>query len=62
MKFTFKYSLYVTVEAPDEDAAEEAVEVKLDERALLPLDHSDCLRSSLEHEDTLYSDDTTEDT
>jgi pyruvate formate-lyase activating enzyme-like uncharacterized protein len=56
MKFTFVYSLYVTVDAPDEDAAEEAVEAKLDEIALLPLDHSDCFRSALEHVDTLTED------
>jgi hypothetical protein len=52
MKFTLKYSLYVTVDAADKDAAEEACRAKLDEIALLPLDHSDCFRQNLEHEHT----------
>jgi hypothetical protein len=47
MKFTFEYRVYVTVEAPDEDAAEEAAEAKLDEQALLPLDDANCLRNSI---------------
>jgi len=57
MKHVVKFSIYIQVDAADEDEAAEKADTILDEIALLPLDHSDCLLNQLEYEDTIQPED-----
>jgi hypothetical protein len=55
MQHSVKFSVYITVEAEDEDKAYELAEKMLNEYAVLPAEHADALINILEYEDTFQS-------
>jgi len=56
MKHYVKFSVYIPVEAEDEDTAYEIAERVLGECAALPADAADSLINLLEYEDTVQDE------